>query len=93
MEEAQHILSDAYLLDKNMLRALFPDAKLLRERFGPWTKSLIAIRTPMSDLAQAQIAEGGAIPLEDSDVVATPELRSSPHPAISGRQNYLSQRG
>lgn len=32
------------LLDARRMRALFPDAELARERLGPFTKSLIAIR-------------------------------------------------
>jgi hypothetical protein len=32
------------LLDKEMLRCLFPDAQIMREKFLGLTKSLIAIR-------------------------------------------------
>ena len=42
--EAYKILSDASLLDAPGMGALFPDARLVRERFGPLTKSLIAVR-------------------------------------------------
>ncbi len=43
-DEARHILDDARLLDANALAALFPDARIERERFAGLTKSLIAIR-------------------------------------------------
>jgi len=37
----RHYLEDVHLLDAAGLRALFPGARLLRERFCGWTKSLI----------------------------------------------------
>jgi hypothetical protein len=42
--DAQRFLADAILLDKTAVEALFPDACIVQERFGPLTKSLIAIR-------------------------------------------------
>lgn len=42
--DAYKILEDATLLDAQTMRALFPDAELIRERFALLTKSLIAIR-------------------------------------------------
>lgn len=44
VDEAYTILADALPLDATMMRALFPDAQLVRERIGPLTKSLLAIR-------------------------------------------------
>jgi ubiquinone/menaquinone biosynthesis C-methylase UbiE len=38
----EHYLSDVKLLSGNELRRLFPGARLIRERFCGWTKSLIA---------------------------------------------------
>ena len=40
----EHYLRDIRLLDAAALRALFPDAKIVRERLGGWTKSLIAVK-------------------------------------------------
>ncbi len=40
----QHYLNDIRLLDGRAMRLLFPDARLVRERFLGLTKSLIAIR-------------------------------------------------
>jgi SAM-dependent methyltransferase len=40
----QHYLQDIRLLDGRAMRRLFPDARLVRERFLGMTKSLIAIR-------------------------------------------------
>lgn len=42
--DAYKILEDATLLDAQTMRALFPDAELVRERFAFLTKSLVAIR-------------------------------------------------
>ncbi len=42
--EANDILTDALLLDAPSMQSLFPDAEIKREWFGPFTKSLIAIR-------------------------------------------------
>lgn len=42
--EADTILRDAALLDAHEMSALFPDARIARERFCGLTKSLIAIR-------------------------------------------------
>jgi len=44
VDQAQDILSDASLVDTKGMAALFPDAEIVRERFGPLTKSLIAVR-------------------------------------------------
>jgi hypothetical protein len=44
VDEAQRILDDARLVDARMMAALFPDAEMRRERIGPFTKSLIAVR-------------------------------------------------
>ena len=41
-------LQDASLLDGRMLAALFPDAVIHRERFCGFTKSLMAVRTPVT---------------------------------------------
>lgn len=41
---AETILQDASLLDRTAFAALFPDASIRRERIGPLTKSLIAVR-------------------------------------------------
>ena len=40
----QHYLTDIQLLDGKAMRRLFPDARLVRERFLGMTKSLIAVR-------------------------------------------------
>jgi SAM-dependent methyltransferase len=40
----EHYLRDIQLLDGRAMRRLFPDARLIRERFFGMTKSLIAIR-------------------------------------------------
>jgi SAM-dependent methyltransferase len=40
----QHYLKDIQLLDGKAMRRLFPDARLVRERFLGMTKSLIAVR-------------------------------------------------
>lgn len=40
----EHYLEDVRLLDEPQVRALFPGASILRERFCGWTKSLVAIR-------------------------------------------------
>ena len=47
--EANDILTDALLLDGPSMQALFPDATIERERFGPLTKSLIAIKRNLGD--------------------------------------------
>jgi hypothetical protein len=44
VDQAQRILDDARLLDARTMAALFPDAEIRRERIGPFTKSLIAVR-------------------------------------------------
>ena len=43
--EAHKILSDASLIDAAAMAALFPYARIIRERFGFLTKSLVAVRT------------------------------------------------
>jgi Methyltransferase domain len=40
----QHYLNDVKLLSESELRDLFPGAKVLRERFCGWTKSLVAFQ-------------------------------------------------
>ncbi len=40
----EHYLGEIRLLSAAGLGALFPDARILRERFAGWTKSLIAMR-------------------------------------------------
>ena len=40
----EHYLRDVRLLDAGDLRRLFPDAEIVRERLGGWTKALIAVR-------------------------------------------------
>jgi ubiquinone/menaquinone biosynthesis C-methylase UbiE len=42
----EHYLGEIRLLSAAQLRELFPDAKITRERFLGWTKSLIAVRKP-----------------------------------------------
>lgn len=44
MDSAMEIVQGINLLDMAQFSALFPDARIERERFGPLTKSLIAIR-------------------------------------------------
>jgi ubiquinone/menaquinone biosynthesis C-methylase UbiE len=39
----EHYLRDVRLLEERDVRELFPDARILRERFCGWTKSLIAM--------------------------------------------------
>jgi len=43
-DEARCILDDARLLDAHAVAELFPDARIQRERFAGFTKSLIAVR-------------------------------------------------
>ena len=40
----EHYLRDVRLLGSGEMRALFPDGRVVRERFLGWTKSLIAVR-------------------------------------------------
>ena len=40
----EHYLAEVRLLGTAEVRALFPGARLIRERFGGWTKSLVAMR-------------------------------------------------
>jgi len=42
----RHYLEEVRLLDEGQLRVLFPGARLIRERFCGWTKSLVACRLP-----------------------------------------------
>jgi hypothetical protein len=42
----EHYLADVRLLDFRELQGLFPDARLIRERFFGLTKSLVAMRRP-----------------------------------------------
>ena len=44
VDDAQRFIEDSILIDARRFRALFPDGKLLRERFVGLTKSLIAVR-------------------------------------------------
>lgn len=44
LTDAYKILDDAALLDLADMRDLFPDATIEKERVGPFTKSLIAVR-------------------------------------------------
>lgn len=41
----EHVLEELHLLDAGELQRLFPDARMVRERFLGVTKSLIAVRT------------------------------------------------
>jgi hypothetical protein len=41
----EHFLNDLKLLNASELGSLFPDGRILRERFFGWPKSLIAVRT------------------------------------------------
>lgn len=44
VDAAMRAVQSSNLLDATQMRALFPDAHLLRERIGPLTKSLMAVR-------------------------------------------------
>lgn len=44
LDDADRILSDSSLLDAVEMAALFPDARIERERFGGLVKSFVAIR-------------------------------------------------
>jgi len=44
VDEANTVVCDASLLDEPSMRSLFPDARIIRERVGPLTKSFIAAR-------------------------------------------------
>jgi Methyltransferase domain len=41
-----HFLNDLNLLTRHELQSLFPDGRIMRERFLGWPKSLIAVRLP-----------------------------------------------
>ena len=43
--QARDILEDARLLDAPAMRSLFPCSTILREKIGPFTKSLIAVKS------------------------------------------------
>jgi hypothetical protein len=40
----KHYLKDVYLLTREELQNLFPNARIRKERFLGWTKSLIAVQ-------------------------------------------------
>ena len=42
----EHYLAEVRLVDARELRDLFPRARLIRERFCGWTKSLVAVKGP-----------------------------------------------
>ncbi len=42
----EHYLNQIRLLDAREVRQLFPDARVTRERFLGWTKSLVAVKLP-----------------------------------------------
>jgi hypothetical protein len=44
LDEAMIGVQSASLIDAAQMRELFPDAQILRERIGPFTKSLMAVR-------------------------------------------------
>jgi len=46
----EHYLNDVRLLDAAGLRALFPGAQIVRERFCGLTKSLVAVSVPPPEL-------------------------------------------
>jgi hypothetical protein len=46
VDQAMRTIQDATLLDRRMFSALFPDARIVSERFAGLTKSLMAIRSP-----------------------------------------------
>ena len=53
VSDAMRAVQSSNLLETRQLRELFPDAQIKRERFGPFTKSLMAVRdgeTPQSSL-------------------------------------------
>jgi hypothetical protein len=45
IDQAMRLIQSSTLLDKRMFGALFPDAKIVPEKFYGWTKSLMAIRS------------------------------------------------
>lgn len=45
VSDAVRAVQSANLIEARQMRELFPDAEIVRERFGPFTKSLMAIRT------------------------------------------------
>ncbi len=44
VDAAMQAVQSAALVDETQMKILFPDARIVRERFGPLTKSLMAIR-------------------------------------------------
>jgi len=49
VDAAMQAVQSAVLLDRRQLAALLPDATIVNERFGPLTKSLMALRAPRTD--------------------------------------------
>jgi len=49
IDEAMDYIEGAYLLDKNQFKALFPDGRIISEKFCGLTKSLIAVRSEWSE--------------------------------------------
>jgi SAM-dependent methyltransferase len=54
IDEGMKMIESAVLLTKTQLQSLFPGAQIIRERFGPFTKSLIALSLD-NDVARAQL--------------------------------------
>lgn len=44
VDAAMQAVQSAALVDETQMKILFPDARIVRERFGPLTKSLMAVR-------------------------------------------------
>jgi Methyltransferase domain len=54
IDEGMKMIESAVLLTKTQLQSLFPGAQIVRERFGPFTKSLIALSLD-NDVARTQL--------------------------------------
>lgn len=63
-EEVERFLSTTRLLDLSEMRRLFPDCTILREKFGGFTKSYIAVRVPPRVKPRQVLGRRPAIALE-----------------------------